>query len=419
MVKKMIVSMLAVTLMIGALGFTGPGGKEAVSAASEAPFSDIEKHWARENIIKASESGLVDGFPDGTFRPDAVVSADQFVSMMLRAFSDGNGKFDQGWLDALFYFQPAFAGDIKTATEKLGFKFENAKTGYWAKPYIDMLYEMSLLMTFDDVYPKKYDIYKKQLKRENASYLLGEWLFDYEGNEDVLYSEFVENNSGLKDFNSFTNSTVKIYRSSVLIAGVMNGYPNNYFYPHRYVTRAEALTMVQRLRDKSLRTPFKPNLTGKYYSEVDGRITLFSDKTKYEYYINFLKLANQHVTTGYKRELRNGVAIWDSKDSFEKNDFLIRIGDYESAPLPEFSIVVLPGTDRTISIMYPKVKSTKNSGAFQNAIFDLLVGAGKGDDLKSKLTKYEKTGDLINFKFNNKSFKFYGTGKQFILQMTY
>lgn len=416
----MISLVLILTFVMGSTAMlSATKEKVAAAAATDLPFNDIGNHWAKENIIKAKSSGLIDGFPDGTFRPDAVVKADQFVSMMLRAFSDGNGKFDQKWLNELMYVQPRAISHFNTAMKKTGFNFTNAKTGYWAKPYIDMLYNMDLLMTFDEIYPQKYDVYKKDIKRENASYLLGVWISSYEEGYDNLYSEYVIANSGLKDFNSFTNSMVKIYRGNVLLAGLMNGYPNNYFYPNRYVTRAEALTMVQRLRDKSLRTPFKPNLNGKYYSEVNGRITLFSDKAKFDYFNSIVELSKKHIKTGYVSTTGSGVSVWNNKDEYERNDFFTRMGDYESAPTSEFGVSVTADTTRRVGVIYSNPKSSKNSSVYQDAIYDLLAGTGKGKDLKSKVAAYEKTGELVNFKLNAKNFRFYSQGKVFILELNY
>ncbi|OME78657.1 hypothetical protein BK120_23240 [Paenibacillus sp. FSL A5-0031] len=419
MAIKMIKYVLILTFMVGSVSLLGTTKAAVSAAASDLPFNDITSHWAKDNIVKAKNTGLVDGFPDGSFRPDAVVTADQFVSMMLRAFSDGNGQLDSDWVNELMYIQPSTIGKYNKAMKKTGFNFTNAKTGYWAKPYIDMLYEVDLLMTFDEVFPQKYDIYKKQITREQASYLLGEWVSKYEEAYESQYSEFVITNSGLKDFNKFTNTPVKINRGIVLMAGLMNGYPDKNFYPHRFVTRAEALTMIQRLRDKTIRVPFNPNLNGKYYSEVGGRITLFSDKTKYEYYKNIIKLAEQHVKSGYVETGGSGVAVWSSKDEFERSDFLVRMGDYETAPVSEVGVSVTTDTTRRVAVVYANPKKDKNSGSFQDAIFELLAGDGKGKELKTKLLGYEKTGKTELFKLNGKNFKFFTQGKVFILELTY
>ena len=42
--------------------------------AFAAPLTDIENHWAKEQIKAWVEKGLVDGYEDGTFRPDHNIS---------------------------------------------------------------------------------------------------------------------------------------------------------------------------------------------------------------------------------------------------------------------------------------------------------------------------------------------------------
>lgn len=42
--------------------------------AFAAQLTDIENHWAKEQIKAWVEKGLVDGYEDGTFRPDHNIS---------------------------------------------------------------------------------------------------------------------------------------------------------------------------------------------------------------------------------------------------------------------------------------------------------------------------------------------------------
>ncbi|WCN36581.1 S-layer homology domain-containing protein [Aneurinibacillus uraniidurans] len=48
-------------------------------------FNDIEKHWAKEKIQEAVQKGLVSGYPDGSFRPNQPVTRIQWVSLLARA----------------------------------------------------------------------------------------------------------------------------------------------------------------------------------------------------------------------------------------------------------------------------------------------------------------------------------------------
>lgn len=58
----------------------------ARAGEDEAPFADIRTHWAKGDIEWAIEQGIVNGYPDGTFRPQAQVKEAEFLKMFLSAF---------------------------------------------------------------------------------------------------------------------------------------------------------------------------------------------------------------------------------------------------------------------------------------------------------------------------------------------
>ncbi len=62
---------------------TGNGVED--SGEQQVILTDIAGHWSEKYIIKAIEHGYVDGFPNGTFRPDAQVSRAQFTKMLVGA----------------------------------------------------------------------------------------------------------------------------------------------------------------------------------------------------------------------------------------------------------------------------------------------------------------------------------------------
>ncbi|HHZ00896.1 MAG TPA: S-layer homology domain-containing protein, partial [Tissierellia bacterium] len=57
-------------------------------AADETPaivFSDLdETHWAYEGIYKLVYEGIIVGYPDGTFRPNAEITRAEFVTLICR-----------------------------------------------------------------------------------------------------------------------------------------------------------------------------------------------------------------------------------------------------------------------------------------------------------------------------------------------
>ncbi|WP_270164520.1 S-layer homology domain-containing protein [Paenibacillus sp. SYP-B4298] len=61
-----------------------PGGGET---APNTVFSDAGQHWASAAIAQAAARGIVNGYQDGSFRPNETATRAEFVTMLARAFS--------------------------------------------------------------------------------------------------------------------------------------------------------------------------------------------------------------------------------------------------------------------------------------------------------------------------------------------
>ncbi len=58
------------------------------TAFAATSFSDTKGHWAETYINKAVSKGIVNGYPDGKFRPDAAVSRAEFITMVNKALGN-------------------------------------------------------------------------------------------------------------------------------------------------------------------------------------------------------------------------------------------------------------------------------------------------------------------------------------------
>ncbi|HJB04075.1 MAG TPA: S-layer homology domain-containing protein, partial [Candidatus Evtepia excrementipullorum] len=74
--KKAVALLLAVAMMVP-LALAAP--------STEGSFSDVEDHWAQAEIEKAVATGWVDGYPDGTFKPEKTITRAEFTKMILDA----------------------------------------------------------------------------------------------------------------------------------------------------------------------------------------------------------------------------------------------------------------------------------------------------------------------------------------------
>ena len=87
--KKLAIGFLTLTvLLIGCDAESYPASAQEtpneVSVAS-VDFSDTAGHWAKAGIDSAVKAGYVDGYQDGTFKPDYNVTRAEFVKMLLTA----------------------------------------------------------------------------------------------------------------------------------------------------------------------------------------------------------------------------------------------------------------------------------------------------------------------------------------------
>jgi hypothetical protein len=65
---------------------TDSSGAEGVTFTKQLALSDIQGNWAESFIAFLNQRGIIEGFPDGTFRPDELVTRAQFAAMLLKAF---------------------------------------------------------------------------------------------------------------------------------------------------------------------------------------------------------------------------------------------------------------------------------------------------------------------------------------------
>ncbi len=78
MFRKVLAVTLALLLVFG-LGLWG-------RAYAQGKFPDVsENHWAYKYITRMVEEGIIKGFPDGTFKPEATVTREQFATMIVLA----------------------------------------------------------------------------------------------------------------------------------------------------------------------------------------------------------------------------------------------------------------------------------------------------------------------------------------------
>ncbi|MEO8890435.1 MAG: S-layer homology domain-containing protein, partial [Coleofasciculaceae cyanobacterium] len=102
---------------------TPPGGG-GVDPGNNIPptLSDIKGHWAETFIQGLFDKGLISGFSDGTFKPDAKMNRAQYAALLIKAFNP--------------------------APKRNGLPFNDVADNFWAKDVIQQAYRSQFISGF-------------------------------------------------------------------------------------------------------------------------------------------------------------------------------------------------------------------------------------------------------------------------------
>lgn len=74
---------------------------ELEASAEEAPeFRDMKGHWAKDAVDQLTQAGIIEGYPDGTFKPDEKINRAEMTAMVQRAVASVHGlaeELPEGW----------------------------------------------------------------------------------------------------------------------------------------------------------------------------------------------------------------------------------------------------------------------------------------------------------------------------------
>ena len=168
-------------------------------------LKDISGHWARENIEQLVSLGAINGYPDGTFRPNHTITRAEFTAVLVKAFQlePRSGK--------------VFADTV----------------GHWAQEAIATASAHGIVGGYDENTFGPND----PITREQMAAMMVKTAGLAATGGEVQFSD-----SGI--ISDWAQQAVAIAINN----GIIKGYPGNTFKPRGHATRAEAVTMVVRAR---------------------------------------------------------------------------------------------------------------------------------------------------------------------------
>ena len=196
------------------------GGKDTATKPTPTPdnklatapvqFTDTSGHWAAAAIAKAVNLGIINGYSDGKFQPNATITRAEFTAIIGRALKlEGTG-------------------------EALKFK-DQGSVPAWAKGYVEQAVAAGIIGGYEDETFRP----SQQVNRADISVMMVRALnLPLEKNVTLSFA----------DANQIP-AYAKPYVAVASKQGLVGGRENNLFAPKANATRAEAVALILRTLD--------------------------------------------------------------------------------------------------------------------------------------------------------------------------
>ncbi len=166
-----------------------------------AQVSDVEKHWAKEEISYMLDKGYLTGYPDGTFRPENNVSKAEFYRII---------------------------NNLMGYTEKAEFGFKDVKSEDWFYNDVAKGIKMGYLIDAEFLNPRDF------ITREEVARIIG---------VTFKLSENVESTTYFKDYTLISPSAAG-FIGTLKDEGYIAGFPDGNFEPLNNIKRSEVVKML-------------------------------------------------------------------------------------------------------------------------------------------------------------------------------
>jgi spore germination protein YaaH len=172
-------------------------------------YGDIANHWAKDGMYKLSYMEILNGFTDGTMRPNKTLSRVEFIVMLTRALN------------------------LPAADNYLQY-YKDIPDNHWSYRYIQAARASGIINIFNES-----SLYQaKNITREEMAVIAAAVVKDIP--QTVQSKSFTDISSNYKYLDS-----IKIVSGLEIIKGTLDGS----FKPYAGASRAEAAAIIQRILD--------------------------------------------------------------------------------------------------------------------------------------------------------------------------
>ena len=238
--KRGLCGLLATALMVP-VGLAAP-------VNGEKGLSDLEGHWAQKEVEAAVASGWVDGYPDGSFKPEKSITRAEFTKMLLDAIHLTPDSELVAWMKVHATMEDIWGNPTEYAPKLYDM------SGHWltSQGWLDAALYSGMVVP-DDYNGKNFRPEKAIARYEIALMTDRALGLVYPASQPVEGElPFTDKEEILDWMKGYVNESVK--------AGVLKGYPDGSFQPNKTSTRAEAVVMIQRMLEK-MEEGLNPDIT--------------------------------------------------------------------------------------------------------------------------------------------------------------
>lgn len=235
-----------------------------VVESAQIEFKDISSHWAKDIIIETASKGFINGYEDGSFKPDNMISVKEALAILGRYAMSNQELVNNQVAD--YQIEP------------------NSKN--WG--YLEVNFAMDRMPM--NIFAGSES--SRAITREETAYIISNLFKGIEGTEKVQISDI-------------NNSKFQAEVQNLVAGGIISGFPDGSFKPELQITRAELTSLLFKIirmdspssTNENESTIDLINNKGEYENNIDEQKTIETNKTqlnneKFKYTNNFTELFN-------------------------------------------------------------------------------------------------------------------------------
>lgn len=235
-----------------------------VVESAQIEFKDISSHWAKDIIIETASKGFINGYEDGSFKPDNMISVKEALAILGRYAMSNQELVNNQVAD--YQIEP------------------NSKN--WGYLEVNFAMDRMPMNIFADSESSR------AITREETAYIISNLFKGIEGTEKVQISDI-------------NNSKFQAEVQNLVAGGIISGFHDGSFKPELQITRAELTSLLFKIirmdspssTNENESTIDLINNKGEYENNIDEQKTIETNKTqlnneKFKYTNNFTELFN-------------------------------------------------------------------------------------------------------------------------------